>query len=73
MKLNSIKQFEALIENGVELSHSEMQHYKKLLATTRWKRIHPNGKKRTETLPYLHAIRTILDNLIEIAEEDEQN
>lgn len=71
-KIDSIEKFEALIEAGVELTHSEMQHYLKLKKSQLWRRRHPHGKERIPYLEYLNNIKVMVDTLIGLCEEEEQ-
>lgn len=72
VKIDSIEKFEALIEAGVELTHSEMQHYLKLKKSQLWRRRHPHGKEKIPYLDYLNNIKTMVDTLIGLCEEEEQ-
>lgn len=72
IKIDSIEKFEALIEAGVELTHSEMQHYLKLKKSQLWRRRHPHGKERIPYLDYLNNIKVMVDTLIGLCEEEEQ-
>ena len=72
IKIDSIEKFEALIEAGVELTHSEMQHYLKLKKSQLWRRRHPHGKERIPYMEYLTNIKTLVDTLIDMCEEEEQ-
>lgn len=71
VKIDSIEKFEMLIEAGVELTHSEMQHYLKLKKSQLWRRRHPHGKERIPYLDYLTNIKTLLDTLIGLCEDEE--
>lgn len=72
IKIDSIEKFEALIEAGVELTHSEMQHYLKLKKSQLWRRRHPHGKEKIPYLDYLNNIKVMVDTLIGLCEEEEQ-
>lgn len=72
VKIDSIEKFEMLIENGVELTHSEMQHYLKLKKSQLWRRRHPHGKEKIPYLDYLNNIKVMVDTLIGLCEEEEQ-
>lgn len=72
VKIDSIEKFEALIEAGVELTHSEMQHYLKLKKSQLWRRRHPHGKEKIPYMEYLNNIKVMVDTLIGLCEEEEQ-
>lgn len=72
IKIDSIEKFEALIEAGVELTHSEMQHYLKLKKSQLWRRRHPHGKERIPYMDYLNNIKVMVDTLIGLCEEEEE-
>lgn len=71
IKIDSIEKFEALIEAGVELTHSEMQHYLKLKKSQLWRRRHPHGKEKIPYLDYLNNIKVMVDTLIGLCEDEE--
>lgn len=71
IKIDSIEKFEALIEAGVELTHSEMQHYLKLKKSQLWRRRHPHGKERIPYKDYLNNIKVMVDTLIGLCEDEE--
>lgn len=71
IKIDSIEKFEALIEAGVELTHSEMQHYLKLKKSQLWRRRHPHGKEKIPYMEYLNNIKTMVDTLIGLCEDEE--